>query len=265
MEPAPEANSVFLFTQPSIGSAFGYNYDGMQSDGIYHYTGDGQEGDQSKFRGGNKALLDTVTNGRAVRLFKSAGRLTTYVGEFALADPPFFRADAPDKYGEMRSVLVFRLQPVGSVATAPQAVAGSADPIEMPLEGMTAEEFATSHPEEPSIAVRREAALVLRYAAWLDSRGEPTVRQKIPLPGGGFLYTDIFNTITLELIEAKASGSRTHVRAGLGQLLDYGRFVEHSARALLLPTRPSDDLIELLRVHDVGVIWEEGKRFVRGA
>lgn len=77
------------------------------------------------------------------------------------------------------------------------------------------------------------------------------------------LFTDVFNKATNELIEAKASAARIYVRAGLGQVLDYGRFLDHKTRALLLPLRPSNDLIELLHAYKVAVIWEEGKSFAR--
>ena len=52
------------------------------------------------------------------------------------------------------------------------------------------------------------------------------------------LFTDLFDYSSSELIEAKASSSRESVRTGLGQLLDYARFVEHDHRSLLLPTAP---------------------------
>jgi hypothetical protein len=43
VEPSLKAESVFLFTNPKAGAAFGYNYDGWHADGTFHYTGDGQE------------------------------------------------------------------------------------------------------------------------------------------------------------------------------------------------------------------------------
>jgi len=58
IEPAPRAESVFLFYKPDVRSAFGYDYDGAQPDGTFHYTGDGQVGDQLPTVGGNKSLLD---------------------------------------------------------------------------------------------------------------------------------------------------------------------------------------------------------------
>jgi hypothetical protein len=71
MEPSVKAESVFLLSKPAVGEAFGYNYDGWHADGTFHYTGDGQEGDQSLSKGGNKALMDAASLGRTVRLFRS--------------------------------------------------------------------------------------------------------------------------------------------------------------------------------------------------
>jgi hypothetical protein len=93
--------------------------------------------------------------------------------------------------------------------------------------------------------------------------GEETARQRIPIADGGYLFTDVFNKTTKELIEAKASGARVYVRAGLGQVLDYSRYIPHSRRALLLPTALTDDMLELLHTYGVGVIWESGNTFER--
>lgn len=264
MEPAVKADSVFLFTKPEVGSAFGYVHDGWHSlDGTYHYTGDGQVGDQSLLEGGNRALMRARELGRAVRLFRSHGTMTTYVGEFELGEPPYYRRDAPDKHGETRSVLVFRLTPRGNVLhhTSDETVVDILTPQELPPELVNVDEYAAQRPDEPFYSVRREAHLVQRYVAWLKVRGEETVRHRVPIPSGGHLFTDLFNKATDEIIEAKASASRVHVRAGLGQILDYSRFVSHERRSLLLPVRPSDDLVELLHHHDVGLIWEEARLF----
>lgn len=265
MEPSVKAASVFLFNNPDVGSAFGYNYDGWHSDGLFHYTGDGQVGDQLPTQGGNKSLLDAAKLGRTVRLFRSEGRYTTYLGEFSLEDPAYYRADAPDVKDVVRSVLVFRLRPVGEVVhdAADDADPDTKTPEELALEADNVDKFLVRHPDEPVEAVRREAALVKRYAAWLAAKGEVTVRHRIPIPGGGYLFTDIFNKTTKEVVEAKASAARVAVRSAFGQVLDYSRFLDHERRAILLPTKPATDLVHLLLTHDVAVIWENGRGFER--
>lgn len=91
-----------FFSSPTrkAGGSFGYDYDGWHDDGLLHYTGDGQVGDQSPEDGGNHALLKAADQERSVRMFASEGRATTYVGEFVLANPPYYRADSLDRNGE---------------------------------------------------------------------------------------------------------------------------------------------------------------------
>ncbi len=60
-----------------------------------------------------------------------------------------------------------------------------------------------------------------------------------------------------------ASGARTYVRAGLGQVLDYARFLDHESKALLVPVRPSENLLDLLNDHGCAVIWPDGSDFKR--
>jgi hypothetical protein len=76
IEAAPRADSVFLFTKRKVGAAFGYVYDGWTEDGAFHYTGDGQFGDQQPDKGGNRDLLRAAEQGRAIRLFRSDGPST---------------------------------------------------------------------------------------------------------------------------------------------------------------------------------------------
>jgi hypothetical protein len=48
----------------------------------------------------------------------------------------------------------------------------------------------------------------------------------------------------------------------IGQLMDYRRFVQPSARlAVLLPSKPRDDLSDLLAGIQ-GVVWRDGDGFV---
>jgi hypothetical protein len=77
-----------------------------------------------------------------------------------------------------------------------------------------------------------------------------------PDPGGGYLFTDVFNKTSEELIEAKASSARVYV-------LDYSRFLNHKQRSLLLPLKPALDLVQLLHEYGVGVVWQDGSGFDR--
>lgn len=119
IEPSNRTPNVFIYSDPEQGSQHGYHYDGWGSgpdSTVYFYTGEGQRGDQNPESKGNGAILHHVDAGRRVRLFEVAGpdpgggKPQIYVGEFQLdpADPWRFR-EAPDRDGEMRQVVVFRL------------------------------------------------------------------------------------------------------------------------------------------------------------
>jgi hypothetical protein len=259
MATAPRIGSVLLFTGDS-GKAYGYNFDGPEDDGSFSYTGEGRKGNQQLTRG-NAAVLQP---GVVSRLFESAGRgKVRYLGEYR-PDPtkPYRTERAPSAEGETRNVLVFKLWPATS-----RPAAQPAEPLvaEIPIESNLTEVFETSPNTEPREAQRRESALVHRYRKWAEAAGGELVRHKIIPPGGTQpLYTDTFDRVTRELVEAKGSTERHYIRQALGQLLDYGRFVEHNSLALLVPSRPADDLVALLAEHGIDCIFEpELGRFER--
>lgn len=269
IEPSASTPNVFLYTDPSRGAVYGYNYDGWSPDGsVFLYTGDGQDGDQT-FTGGNRSLLEHEAAGRALRLFVADGlvpgtgtKVQRYVGEFVVADPPYMRAEAPDRAGELRSVYVFRLMPVGDVlrrkedvseagAPAPSAVVEWVD-----LEAHNAPTFPTAG-SAPGTAERRESELVGRYTRHLEKQGHKVRRVRIRPPGElRSLLTDPFDETAGELYEAKGTSTRACIRTALGQLFDYSRFLPPSDLTVLLPSQPSDDLVQLLHSRGVGCVYE---------
>jgi hypothetical protein len=260
MTRAGSSGNLLLFSSSS-GSRYGYNFDGLKADGAFHYTGEGQLGDQV-FTRGNMQLRDHVERGLRPRLFEEAGRSRVrYLGEFRIDDGhPWYPEEAPDRLGDLRKVIVFRLLPV--VAEEPptqQKVPAASKPIvrDVPMEAHTAETFQTEPRREPTVAERREADLVGRYTAWLESDGSTATRKEIRLPDlGHALYTDLFDHRRLELVEAKSSASRHHVRLALGQVLDYARYVQHESRAVLLPSDPGTELVELLHSVKIACVYE---------
>ena len=106
-------------------------------------------------------------------------------------------------------------------------------------------------------AVYNEAQLVSRFQTFLESHGHIVKRYRITTPAGA-LYTDLADTTNEVLYEAKADADRMSVRLALGQVLDYGRYVQGTKLAVLLPGMPSADLVELLKNYLIGCVVESG-------
>ena len=62
ISPSKQTPNVFLFTDQARGAIHGYIYDGQSDDGLYHYTGEGQAGDQRMVQG-NRAIRDHRAEG----------------------------------------------------------------------------------------------------------------------------------------------------------------------------------------------------------
>lgn len=102
--------AVLLFrTQHVVDS--GYQDDGWQADGFYHYTGEGQFADMQMTRG-NRAVRDHMKTGRALMLFEGVGSrpgLYRFEGFMNCVD---YYERYTDALGNQRRVFVFRLIPV---------------------------------------------------------------------------------------------------------------------------------------------------------
>jgi hypothetical protein len=108
------------------------------------------------------------------------------------------------------------------------------------------------------VAQRGESALVKRLESYLTDLGHDVSRRRITLTNGEVLITDTFDDTDGVLYEAKSRVDRSTIRHGLGQILDYRRFLPDGiGSSLLLPSEPAADLINLLRDHGVGAIWPD--------
>ncbi|MET8058647.1 MULTISPECIES: restriction endonuclease [Streptomyces] len=268
--PSRVSDNVLVFTDPQKGRQHGY-FDGWGDDGCYHYAGEGQSGDQ-RMTQGNLSILNHRQDGRALRLFQGAGSgMVEYLGEFALPDEhPWYRTDAPDTDGQLRSVIMFRLEPVDSalhkgprLPHTPEAVPSV---TEVDVEQQHVERALVDPAREPYEAERREATLVRAYFDHLRTAGHEVVRHKI-LPSGVLkaLYTDIYDVTERTLVEAKGTVHRDAIRQAVGQLFDYRRHIVPPPRglALLVPSRPEDDLLDLCTSVDIKVIWPEGDGYAQ--
>lgn len=271
ISPSRQSPNVFVFTDPSSGEQHGY-LDSWKDDGCFHYTGEGQRGDQ-RMNGGNLAIQEAVKEGRALRVFYGTGGIIEYRGRFRLdTDLPVYRADAPETGGgPIRSVLVFRLRPMDGSPEAPQglpAMESLTNVESVAVEERNTERCVVDPSRKPYEAERRESALVHAFKRFMESKGHTIERTKItPADEAKPIFTDVYVKDLKILVEAKGSTDRPSIRMAIGQLLDYSRFyggvVEGRVKcAVLLPSLPRKDLLKLLSYAGVHIYYPLKKEFV---
>jgi hypothetical protein len=272
ISPSSRFPVILLFSNPS-GEDHGY-YDGWHDDGFFHYSGEGQRGDQ-EMRRGNKAIRDHVQDDRQLHLFlgQGKGRPVTYMGRFELED--YYTDDVPETGGgPLRKVIMFRLHPIGDDdGSQPRLDLGPKVTVVEPAEGPTVEDvppeehqterYFFDRSREPTEAERREARLLQDYIQGRRASGHQLVRQRITIPGEAKpLFTDLYDATDRLLIEAKGTVTREAIRMAIGQLLDYQRWVTPRPKlAVLLPERPRDDLVRLMASCNVALIYRDETEF----
>lgn len=267
--------NVLVYSDHEKAADNGYDFDGWdKSQQVYYYTGEGKVGDQVMLRG-NRAIAEHQTDGAALRLFVAVGnrpgtrtRVHEYVGQFTVdVEQPYVVRRAPGTDGFPRDVFVFRLLPVGPVAAggsphistiegAAQSAAVAAVAVDAIPVAIATIEQSDVQKTLAGVVVQNEAQLSTRFQAYLESHHREVKRYRIDPVGSATLYSDLADVTDYVLYEAKGSAERMSVRLALGQVLDYGRYVQESRLAILLPEAPAADLVELLEAHDVGCVVE---------
>jgi len=173
--PSGKTSNVLIFSDPKAGEFHGY-YDGWDADGCFHYTGEGQRGDQQMLQG-NAAILRHRIDSRALRVFTGARGRVTYLDEFEVDEAePFRRTDAPETDdGPLREVIVFRLrpktiEPPESTSKIAEILAGPQQ-ARVPIEKQQTEKAYVAPSNKPYEAERREQKLVLAFETYLRNRG----------------------------------------------------------------------------------------------
>jgi hypothetical protein len=254
----PEGSSNILLFATSGGQQYGYQ-DGFNSDGSFTYTGEGQEDDQLFVRG-NAALLHHRKSKKTLRLFRETKKSwVRYLGEYFLdSERPYRFEDAPDGNNTIRRVIVFRLHragvSTGEVEPPPLTV------TDVDLDVHRADTFLVEETKVIVEAERRESMLVQRYAKWLEGLGHVVKQRTMKgVEHAAPLRSDLYDVTADELVEAKGSAARTYIRLAIGQILDYGRYAHTKHRAILVPARPSEDMIDLLKTLRISCIYEQSK------
>jgi hypothetical protein len=261
ISPSKDSPNVFIFTDPTKGLVHGYIYDGWDEEtGLYHYTGEGQTGDQRMVQG-NRTIRDHVAEGRELHLFDVHDREATYRGQLEYVDHYLADAHETGDEDEIRSVIVFRLRPIGFEPAGPTRskleTLGHERVKEVPVEQHLTETMLIQPGREPHEAERREQKLVREYLTHLTGAGHDVCRLQLqpddePAP----MFCDLYDKTTKTVVEAKGSVARPAIRMAIGQLADYARQVTPTPeRAILVPQKPRPDLLRLAADQGVTVVW----------
>jgi hypothetical protein len=264
ISPSRESENVFLITA-AHGGTFGYIYDGQADDGFFHYTGEGQVGDQQMTQG-NRAIRDHEVEDRELHLFEAHGTELEYLGQYRCHDD--YQGDAREvNDGPWRKVIVFRLERVHGTDEVPTRARldrfGKQRVREIPVEQSLTERMVIDGRTEPYEAERREQRLVRALAARLEGEGHEVCRLQFrPRGEPAPLFCDLYDKTTNTLYESKGTVTRPAVRMGIGQLADYARLIDPAPeRVLLLSEEPRPDLLALAASQGVSVTWPNGDGF----
>ncbi|WP_286958931.1 hypothetical protein [Arsenicicoccus sp. UBA7492] len=118
--------------------------------------------------------------------------------------------------------------------------------------------------EGARVVTRDEFALQGAFADWLTLGGTPPAL--LPLSSSdGVVHPDLFVPDRGWIVEAKRSTDREYVRMAIGQVLDYCHLATSAGLSatpvILLPSRPSDDLVALLRSLGITLVYRDGRTF----
>ncbi len=103
-------------------------------------------------------------------------------------------------------------------------------------------------------AQKVEARLLESYKKWLEVQ-----ERRLDSVKNGGLQCDGYEEARQNLVEAKSSATREHIRMAVGQFLDYAfqgkERLGDPNKALLLPMRPSNDVERWLEAVGIKLIW----------
>lgn len=106
--------------------------------------------------------------------------------------------------------------------------------------------------------IQREGELRAEFEEYLEATHKHKVAYyEIPTPTT-VIYSDTADLTAQIIYEAKGSAERMAVRLAIGQVLDYGRYIEGARLALLLPEPPAPDMLPLLEFLGIGCIVKSG-------
>jgi predicted RNA-binding protein with PUA-like domain len=259
--PSRETPNILIFTDRRSGERHGY-YDEWAPNGSFDYTGHGQHGDQ-KLIGGNLKVLNHAKDGNALRVFKGAGGLVEYVGEFVVDDhEPFTWATAPSTAGgPPRQVIRFHLRPVNRPPSTPDAELGAPyQPLDETIEPASPTAPASADPDAVGRGWRAHRRLQNRLSELVRSAGYEPRRSTAADPDFDLAWTTPWGVVVVEVKSCTKANEVRQLRLGIGQVLDYEDVLRARGQAvqpaLYLERAPSDSRwMPLANRHNIRLIW----------
>lgn len=267
ISPSRKTPNVIVFTDPAVGALHGY-FDRWEGE-VLHYTGEGQQGDQSMDHG-NRAILEHVDAGRSLRVFEGSAGVVTYIGEFAV-DPvnPWYFADAPPTGGgPLRKVIMFRLLPVGEVyhqgvVLQPSSIAPTLDTAYKLVDEEKGVSSTTPFEVDPDVVDRGVKGHKATQNAVADVLKAAGLAPLSPGPGDPAFDVGWWRGDVMWVAEVKSLTAVNEVgqmRLAIGQVLDYAHQIRASGRSvqpvIVTETQPqSDRWAELCAELDIKLAW----------
>jgi len=260
-----------LFYDTKNSKKFGYDkWEGAQADGTFHYTGQGTKGDQKLTRS-NKQLLLANQNGLPIHLIESRNGLCTYLSQVVLGSPNFFMRTAKDvEQLEDRNVFVFNLIPILMSQDLDVQLHQSHEVTGLDKPWVSPSFEPTSKVEKlwPGGEISREEnKLQGEFGLYLNNLGHEVFNHEFIFSGfRGSLKPDFWIESMGLVVEAKPSAAREFVRLAIGQVLDYANLAQIEGKpmnpAILLPNRPTTDLLGLMAKLHITVIYKNVNDFI---
>jgi hypothetical protein len=240
----------------------GHGYDDFWDGAALFYVGEGQRGDQQFIRG-NKAILEHRKNGCALRVFKGAGGLVQYLGEFEIdRERPFAWDFAPETGGgRYRRVIRFRLVPKRLASTEAETVSRSYIRADENVHTSAPEPFSRD-PNEIDRALAAHAATQNALYDFLNQRGVSAWSPGPTDPDFDIAWKAKRVTWVAEVKTLPQNSETRQLRLGLGQVLHYQDLLltqDRNVRAALVVANPPTNRqwVDLCLRHGVSLIWKD--------
>jgi hypothetical protein len=118
-------------------------------------------------------------------------------------------------------------------------------------------------PQSKRRVATNEHELVRAYCEFIGEKSP--IAKRIGLPSGSIIC-DLYDPKRRLLIEAKSTDVREDIRMAIGELYDYGYWIERKigrpvSKAVLIPHKPSQEMFDVLTSAGIIVIWQTSDGF----